>query len=346
MLDEKHGPPHNFSKNAADENDYTWGKIGDHNVVITCLSQYGKVGAATTAFGMRASLPHLKFGLMVGIGAGVPRVKKNGKVALNSDIRLGDVVVSYPMDQNPGVVQYDLEKLKRDGQRERTGSLNRPPEVLLKGLQTLQAQSRLHSGDPPISKVLGTMWTKYPVLTVKDPESHLPAFTHQGSENDLLFPTSYPHPSRSPDDDSDEIKTCGSCDETKAIQRDKRVFFHPKVYYGTIASGDKLVKDGIERQKILDGLDDTCLCFEMEAAGLMNHFPCLIIRGICNYADSHNNNVWQPYAAATAAAFAKVLLYTLEGTAVANESSSIGETLDKSTSASRSPVDSALDMSY
>jgi len=50
------------------------------------------------------------------------------------------------------------------------------------------------------------------------------------------------------------------------------------------------------------------LCFEMEAAGLMNSFPCLVIRGICDYADSHKNKKWQAYAAATAAACAKEVL--------------------------------------
>jgi nucleoside phosphorylase len=48
--------------------------------------------------------------------------------------------------------------------------------------------------------------------------------------------------------------------------------------------------------------------FRMEAAGLMNHFPCLVIRGICDYSDSHKNKVWQGYAAMTAAAYAKDLL--------------------------------------
>ena len=52
--------------------------------------------------------------------------------------------------------------------------------------------------------------------------------------------------------------------------------------------------------------------FEMEAAGLMNNFPCLVIRGICDYADSHKNDRWQPYAAATAAAYAKNLLYVID----------------------------------
>lgn len=35
------------------------------------------------------------------------------------------------------------------------------------------------------------------------------------------------------------------------------------------------------------------VCFEMEAAGLINDLPCLVIRGICDYADSHKNKEWQ-----------------------------------------------------
>ena len=53
------------------------------------------------------------------------------------------------------------------------------------------------------------------------------------------------------------------------------------------------------------------LCVEMEAAGLMDEFSCLVIRGICDYADSHKNKSWQPYAAATAAAYAKELLFII-----------------------------------
>jgi nucleoside phosphorylase len=54
----------------------------------------------------------------------------------------------------------------------------------------------------------------------------------------------------------------------------------------------------------------------MEAAGLMDDFPCLVIRGICDYADSHKNKRWQPYAAATAAAYAKELLNVISATQV------------------------------
>jgi hypothetical protein len=53
------------------------------------------------------------------------------------------------------------------------------------------------------------------------------------------------------------------------------------------------------------------LCVEMEAAGLMDAFPCLVIRGICDYADSHKNKQWQPFAAAVAAGYAKELLLVI-----------------------------------
>jgi nucleoside phosphorylase len=66
------------------------------------------------------------------------------------------------------------------------------------------------------------------------------------------------------------------------------------------------MKDGRKRDHLAQQVG--ILCFEMEAAGLMDNFPCLVIRGICDYADSHKHKEWQPYAAATAAAYAKELL--------------------------------------
>ena len=78
------------------------------------------------------------------------------------------------------------------------------------------------------------------------------------------------------------------------------------VHYGLIASADRLMKDAQVRDCSAE--TEGVLCFEMEAAGLMDHFPCVVIRGICDYSDTHKNDVWQGYAAATAAAYAKELL--------------------------------------
>ena len=79
------------------------------------------------------------------------------------------------------------------------------------------------------------------------------------------------------------------------------------VHYGTIASGNQVIKNAVERDRASAQLGGV-LCFEMEAAGLMNTFPCLVIRGICDYSDSHKNDKWQPYAAGIAAAYAKEVL--------------------------------------
>ncbi|OQD67257.1 hypothetical protein PENANT_c325G08942, partial [Penicillium antarcticum] len=90
-----------------------------------------------------------------------------------------------------------------------------------------------------------------------------------------------------------------------AITRDT---IDPDIHYGTIVSGNTLAKDAASRDRIVADLDEDCICFEMEAAGLMNHFPCLAVRGICDYTDSHKNDRWQRYASATAAAYTKELL--------------------------------------
>ncbi|KAH7377130.1 hypothetical protein B0T11DRAFT_27623 [Plectosphaerella cucumerina] len=80
----------------------------------------------------------------------------------------------------------------------------------------------------------------------------------------------------------------------------------PAIHYGLIASSNQILKDAQIRDQL--AAEKGVLCFEMEAAGLMDHFPCLVIRGICDYADSHKNNIWQGYAAMVAAAYAKELL--------------------------------------
>ncbi|KAK2760564.1 pfs domain-containing protein [Colletotrichum kahawae] len=91
----------------------------------------------------------------------------------------------------------------------------------------------------------------------------------------------------------------------------------PAIFYGLIASANQLMKDANVRDRY--AAEKNVLCFEMEAAGLMNHFPCLVIRGICDYSDSHKNKQWQGYAAMTAAAYAKALISVVLPTKVENE---------------------------
>ncbi|CAI7573585.1 unnamed protein product [Penicillium glandicola] len=291
MLDEEHATPIGFNRHQNDPNVYKWGRVGEHNIVIASLASgaYGTTSAATTASSLLASLPSIRIGLLVGIGGGIARPDED------QDIRLGDVVVSQPHGTTGGVYQYDLIKAKSGDKHERTGFLGRPPTVLLNALTSIQAYHERRDSEIPC--FLQEMLEKNPKMGKRTNKT--PGYIHQGFDNDRLFKAPYDHIS-GPD--------CRGCDPAYEVQRDTRHTTDPDIHYGTIASGNTLVKDAATRDRIIADLNEDCICFEMEAAGLMNHFPCLVIRGICDYADSHKKDRWQPYAAATAAAYAKELL--------------------------------------
>lgn len=275
MLDEPHEKPCDFNHPSGDPNSYEWGQIGKHNVVIASLPAgvYGTTSAATTAIHMLSSFPQVRVGLMVGIGAGIPSPDQE-----DNDIRLGDVVVSQPSGTSGGVVQYDLGKAKAgEDHLERKGYLNAPPKALLAALATLQSRHELEPTKVP--EILEDMVQKYPFMAKAS--GGKPSYTFQGRENDKLFESAYTHVG---------TRNCNKCDPNQEISREEREDFCPVIHYGLIASGNTLVKDAVRRDEILAALDNECICFEMEAAGLMNDFPCIVIRGICDYADSHKND--------------------------------------------------------
>ncbi|KAF2174971.1 purine and uridine phosphorylase [Zopfia rhizophila CBS 207.26] len=273
MLNEEHD---DLDHDPNDPNIYTLGRIGEHNVVIACLpaGQTGTNSAAAVAVQMMSAFRSIRFCLMVGIGGGVP--------SLEADIHLGDVVVSSPHKQHGGVVQYDFGKATPSGFK-RTGFLNTPPKILLNAVAKLRAN---HIGGR------SRLWEYLSKL------NGLPTFTRENAGPDVLFAADYDHEGGA---------ACEQCSKEKVVERQSRGSKEVVIHYGTIASGNRVMRDGATRDKISSGLG-TVLCFEMEAAGLMNSFPCLVIRGICDYADSHKNKRWQPYAAGTAAACAKEVL--------------------------------------
>lgn len=273
MLDEQHDV---LPQADDDANIYTLGRIGEHNVTIACLpaGQTGTNSAAAVAIQMKSTFRAMRFVLMVGIGGGVP--------SEGVDVRLGDIVVGQPGKGHSGAIQYDFGKSTPNGV-ERTGFLNAPPPILLGAVAKLQAY---HDRDR----------TNIPAHVSKF--NSIPKFARRKAGSDLLFRSDYDHESG---------LSCESCNKDMLVHREDREDYRPEIHYGTIASGNQVMRDGRTRDKISSELGGV-LCFEMEAAGLMNSFPCLVIRGICDYADSHKNKRWQPYAAGTAAAYAKELL--------------------------------------
>jgi len=290
MFDEEYEePPENFKKSRGDPNAYSWGKIGKHYVVVAALpsGEYGLTATATVAQGLHQSLPHIRIGLLVGIGAGVREVvDKSGKTVKLRDIRLGDIAVSSPEGTSGGVIQFDSVKARLvDGKEilERRGMLNDTPFPLRTALAKLQA-GHMRKG----SKVAGI------ISRALEKNSSMQAdFRNPG----VKWP------------DSQKKTDVYHARDGSAITSEVREI--PKVHYGTIASSNTLEKSARHRDAVLTRLRNENIdpvCFEMEAAGLMNNFPCLVIRGICDYGDEHKNDDWQNYAAVTAAAYGKELL--------------------------------------
>jgi nucleoside phosphorylase len=282
MLDKEH---EDLERDEDDDNLYSFGSIAGHNVVIVCLPA-GRIGnnpAAVVASQMRAAFKSIRFGLMVGIGGGVPSEE--------ADIRLGDVVVGQPYKTHGGVVQYDSGKATPSG-FERTGHLNAPPTILLSAIQRVRANAVRSQS------ILSKHLAKF---------EQIPQFIRKNAGGDLLYEATYDHEGGG---------TCKSCKPEQEVDREERGGEEIVVHYGTIASGNQVMKYGLKRNEISAELGGV-MCFEMEAAGLMNSFPCLVIRGICDYADSHKNKKWQPYAAAVAAAYAKEVLAMIPAADVA-----------------------------
>ena len=195
----------------------------------------------------------------------------------------------YRLTKIGAVLQFDLGKETSTG-FERTGSLDKPPSMLLKAIALLESRHALH-GSKDVPKHVIEAFEKFPNYKAKYP----------GLEQDRLFEADYEHPNA-------QSLTCQRCDVTQVVDRDARETQDPVIHYGPIGSGNRVIKSSRARDSLGE---QNILCVEMEASGLMNDFPCLVIRGICDYCDSHKNKRWQPYAALAAAAYAKELLGTI-----------------------------------
>lgn len=282
-----------------DSNNYRCGRIGKHNVVIAVLPSggYGVGNAAVAARDMLSSFRNIKFGLMVGIGGGAPSLKR--------DIRLGDIVVSEPCDGTGGVLFHSFGKRIQNQGLQLTAHLNKPPDSLLNAVEAMKADHVMKTS---------SIAQKVEDALNKISDQRKDEFRDPGDSFDFLYKPDVIHPENGRDCES----TCGiTADELISRQPRKGESKDPVVHYGLIASGDVLMKDASERDRISG--EHNILCFEMEAAGLMNNYPCLVVRGISDYADSHKNDRWQGYAAMTAAAYAKDLLMTCAPDKVARE---------------------------
>lgn len=292
MLDDENETPDDID-NEADENTYKFGIMAGHNVVLATCPQgmTGNVNVSNITGPLSKTFPNIRITLLVGIGGGVPQPDKFSDPI--NDVRLGDVVVGWPTSASGtgAVVYHEYGRSKVDG-FEITGSLDRPHAVLLKALPFLK-----------VDHIRSRTTFHEHMAKLQDNPLLGKQFIYPGLEHDLLFESTYKHA-------GGDKSGCADCDGGKLVKReprsesDKERFIY---HQGRIATGNSVIMDGILR----DSINKKCngaLCIEMEAAGADVNGRVLIIRGISDYADSHKSDLWRPYAAAKAVAFARELL--------------------------------------
>jgi nucleoside phosphorylase len=272
MLDKVHTG--GFPVGPGDDYLFHAGEIHGHNVVIATFAagqRYGTSSATSLAIHVKKFFPNLWFGLLVGVAAGLP----NLLCSPARDIRLGDVIIadSPPGGDHPAIIPYGLGKQKGDGGFEllcNGHSLRHTERIVGSAIAKIKAERRE-------ARVILGYYRDIPETATKFPDP--------GQENDFLYLSS---------------------DNLPVPRQHRPDAERTRVWYGSIGSGDQLLKSSRDRDELRDRYN--IIGLEMEAAGVMNEIPVGNIRGVCDYGDERKNKEWQPYAAAMAAAFAKAVL--------------------------------------
>ncbi|KAJ0418428.1 hypothetical protein BJY00DRAFT_287767 [Aspergillus carlsbadensis] len=297
-----------YGKQPRDDNAYVNGRIGKHNVVLCYMPGMGKGSAASVASSLKISYKRVEVALVVGICGGAPYPSSGGEIFLG-DVIISDSVVQYDFGrQYPGRFEKKIEV---------KDTLGRPNQAIRALLANLQARRSRNSLQEKLSRHLQT-------LQESQPDWHYPT-----SVDDFLFKASYQHKHYNQeatcsclDSTSEDIcKTAvhSSCTllgcDLAQVRRCRPSTEHdsPRVHIGMVASADTVMKSGEHRDRLVES--EGVVGFEMEGAGVWDNISCIIIKGVCDYADSHKNKAWQLYGAATGAAAAKAFLEYWEPTA-------------------------------
>lgn len=307
VFDEVWEGDNGFGKARGDHNTYTTGRIGFSNVVLVYMPGMGKVESASVTAGSLRSFPNIKLGLVVGICGAVP-LPPNRK-----PIYLGDVIIST------GVEQFDLGRRFVTGFRTKDtldDKLGRSTREIRSFLKKLRGQ---HGGKRLIKDTLDhlhELWQK----------ENFESYQYPGASADILFPPGILHKhdgegcdcAESVEAICDEAKEAAcyelACSQdgqfgrrrSKENEADPTIQPLPMIHFGPIASGDQVIRDATFRDHFAK--ERGIIAFEMEGAGAWDNFPTIVIKGVCDYADSHKDKEWQPYAAAVAAACMKAFI--------------------------------------
>ncbi|KAF7538415.1 hypothetical protein G7054_g3011 [Neopestalotiopsis clavispora] len=301
-----------YGRAPGDRNTYMTGRIGKHDVALALLPNMGTAAAAGAAAGLRSSFPCLRLVLITGVCGGVPGSDMN-------EVLLGDVVISKTIQQSLGK-QYPGQYVLKDTIDENPGRLNKDLRALVTSFETEFGQRRLQRKAGEHLKILQQEALR---------QNFRQCYHYPGLAQDKLFAAAYRHKHHALNTctvcNEDPASICDvaiesscsdlCCDESQLVPRvrlrkkagmEADDMQRPQIHVGRIISGDTIVKSGEHRDRIAG--KHNAIAFEMEGAGMWDEVPCIVIKGVCDYADSHKNKTWQPFAAASAASVAKAVL--------------------------------------
>ncbi|PKK39890.1 hypothetical protein CI102_15186 [Trichoderma harzianum] len=298
-----------YGRADGDENHYITGCIGGQNVVLAVLPDMGANNAAAATASLRSSYTSLRLALLVGICGGVPRIER-----LNLNVYLGDVVVSKSIIQYDYGRQYAGHFAIKNTVENSLGKANKDIQSLLAVLRTEKMRERLQNE---------TLKHLQHLQEEAIRKRHRADYRYPGAIKDNLYSQKHVHQHRIACDLCAANKFCKSaseascveagCSSTEIVARDvvgdrvvKNGSFSPEIHIGKVGSGNTIMMSGSDRDQI--AARHNIIAFETEGAGAWDEVPCIVIKGISNYADSHKNKDWRDFAAATAASVAKAIL--------------------------------------
>ncbi|PNP48220.1 hypothetical protein THARTR1_10361 [Trichoderma harzianum] len=299
--------------------DEFWDEDGDHySAVLVLLPQIGKGSAASAAASMRSSYSGLRLALLTGVCGSVP----HGQYG---DIFLGDVVISKTVVQYDFGWQYPDKFVRKNTVEDNLGRPNRDIRNLVtlfetdRGLDQLEQRTAHFLSQLQTNAAQRRRWGKYDYPGILKDNLFEPTHHHKHH----ISPTCICHDCFDGSDpvcDRALISSCAGlgCNNERHIARNRfhaiqqlehdRVGDSPQlaIYVGAVASGDKVIKSAGERDRLMR--EAGVIAFETEGAGIWDELPCIVVKGVCDYADSHRHEEWQNYAAAAAAAASKAIL--------------------------------------
>ena len=304
--DEKGDP---YGRADGDTNTYVTGRIAEHNVVLAVLPGMGETSAAAAMASLRSSYTSLKLAFLVGICGGVPRIA--GCDAFLGDVVISKTIIQYEYGrQHPG--RFEIKNTVEDS----LGRASQEVRSLLATFEMELMKRRLQTGATEHLRRL---------QSTADSKRSRADYRFPGTKNDNLYPPTYNHPPQTSDQTLCQFRSTGpvdygdstagafceqvGCSETELTERTPRSEeseYIPEIFIGRIGSGNAVMKSGEDRDRIAEA--HNIIAFEMEGAGAWDQIPCIVVKGICDYADSHKNKKWQDFAAATAASVTRSLL--------------------------------------